>query len=259
MVNYKKSIIYKLCCKDPSIPDEYIGSTTNKNRRKQQHKENSNGQNKNKYNYPVYQFIRENGGFDNWTMIILEEYSCESKIQLCQREREWIEEMKPTLNRKTPIITEEERLERNRQNSLSRSRTDEVKEKRKEYEKTDERREYKKKYREDNIEAIKENQKIFYENNKDILINNIIQKLYNINKVDVKDIKYTISGYSYSKINITVKQSIYHMIIEPLSNSYDKYIIQEIVQEYARSNILNIFSKKIPYKIIIINKIDNIK
>ena len=172
MVNYKKSIIYKLCCKDPSIPDEYIGSTTNKNRRKQQHKENSNGQNKNKYNYPVYQFIRENGGFDNWTMIILEEYSCESKIQLCQREREWIEEMKPTLNRKTPIITEEERLERNRQNSLSRSRTDEVKEKRKEYEKTDERREYKKKYNKEYRkndkfkECDKEYQKQYYQQRK---------------------------------------------------------------------------------------------
>ena len=171
MVNYQKSAIYKLCCKDASITDEYIGSTTNKNRRKQQHKENSNGQNINKCNYPVYQFIRENGGFENWDMIILEEYPCESKIQLCQREREWIEKMKPTLNRKTPIITEEEKLERNRQSSLSRSRTDEYKEKRKEYEKTEKRKEYKKEYnkeykKEYNKECYKEYYKQYYQQKK---------------------------------------------------------------------------------------------
>ena len=28
-VDYSKSVIYKLCCKDPTITDIYIGSTTN--------------------------------------------------------------------------------------------------------------------------------------------------------------------------------------------------------------------------------------
>ena len=38
MVNYNKSTIYKLCCKDTEITDEYVGSTTNFSRRKAHHK-----------------------------------------------------------------------------------------------------------------------------------------------------------------------------------------------------------------------------
>lgn len=159
MVNYKKSMIYKLCCKDPSIPDEYIGSTTNKDRRKNSHKSICNNENNEKYNYPIYQFIRENGGFDNWEMIILEEYPCESKIQLCQRERYWIEERNPTLNIRKPTITFEER-EKYYEEYRNKDETKEYqKEYHKNYEKTDERRRYMKKYN-------KEHNKQYYQQRK---------------------------------------------------------------------------------------------
>ena len=108
MVNYGNGLIYKLCCKDPTITDEYIGSTCNKNRRKQEHKSCCNCETNKNYNYPVNQFIRENGGFDNFDLIILEEYPCESKVQLEMKEREWIEERKPTLNRRIPTRTKQE-------------------------------------------------------------------------------------------------------------------------------------------------------
>jgi len=42
MVNYEKSTIYKIVCKDVNIKDCYVGSTTNFNRRKQEHKYNCN-------------------------------------------------------------------------------------------------------------------------------------------------------------------------------------------------------------------------
>ena len=73
-----------------------------------------NNENDVHYNMPVYVCIRENGGFENWNMIILEEYSCENKHQLIQREREWIEKRKPTLNCRRPIITDEERKQNDR-------------------------------------------------------------------------------------------------------------------------------------------------
>ena len=87
MTDYSKSIIYKLCCKDASITDEYIGSTTNKTKRKYQHKSNCNNENGKRYNLYVYQFIREHGGFDNFDLIVLEEYSCENKQKLLMKER----------------------------------------------------------------------------------------------------------------------------------------------------------------------------
>ena len=38
----------------------------------------------------------------NWTMIVIEEFSCETKMQKHMKEREWIERLKPTLNQVIP-------------------------------------------------------------------------------------------------------------------------------------------------------------
>ena len=112
-VNYNKSIIYKLCCKDPLITDIYVGSTTNFRKRKFNHKSNCINKNNKGYNYYVYQFIRDNGDFDNWDMIMVEEYSCENKKQLDTRERYWIEQLKSSLNKKIPARTKKEWIQDN--------------------------------------------------------------------------------------------------------------------------------------------------
>ena len=102
MPDYSKAIVYKLCCKDPEITDIYVGSTCAKYKRKNQHKENTIGQNSRKYNYRVYQFIREHGNWDNWDMLPIEVYPCESKTELVIRERYWFEKLGATLNTKVP-------------------------------------------------------------------------------------------------------------------------------------------------------------
>jgi predicted GIY-YIG superfamily endonuclease len=76
MVNYNNSIIYKLCCKDPEITEIYVGSTTNFYRRKQKHKSTCNNSNDKGYNLNIYQFIRDNGGWENWQMVEVERYKC---------------------------------------------------------------------------------------------------------------------------------------------------------------------------------------
>jgi len=93
---------------------------------------------------------------------------------------------------------------------------------------------------------------------KEYIINKLLEKIYGKTKIEVKDIEYTISGYSNTKTKILIKQSKYHIIIEPNSNGLDKYLIQEIIQEYAKSELLNIFKNKKLFKIVIINKIDNL-
>lgn len=108
MPDYSKSIVYKLCCKDPEITDIYVGSTCSKYKRKNDHKENTIGQNSRKYNYRVYQFIREHGGFDNWDMTPIEVYPCESKTELVIRERYWFEKLGATLNSQYPQRSHEE-------------------------------------------------------------------------------------------------------------------------------------------------------
>ena len=75
-VNYLNTIIYKIVCKDLSITDVYIGQTTNFRTRKNQHKRNCCNPDAEKHHLKVYQYIRENGGWENFDMIEIEKYSC---------------------------------------------------------------------------------------------------------------------------------------------------------------------------------------
>ncbi len=108
MPDYSKAIIYKLVCKDFNISDIYVGSTCNFNRRKTQHKSTCYNEKDKNYNSRVYEFIRNNGGFDNWDMIMVEEYSCENKRQKEKRERFWMESLKSTLNERNPSRSRKE-------------------------------------------------------------------------------------------------------------------------------------------------------
>ena len=103
MVNYQNSIIYKICCKDVNIKEIYVGSTANQLRiRKSKHKYCCNNENDNNYNLYVYQFIRQNGGFDNWDVVIVENVKCENKQELHKKERFYIEELGAELNKQVP-------------------------------------------------------------------------------------------------------------------------------------------------------------
>ena len=108
MVKYKESSIYKLCCKDPEITDEYIGSTTNFNRRKAEHKQICCSEDDKAYHYKVYECIRAHGGWNNWDMVEIEKYEAVDRKDLHTRERFWIEKMGATLNKCIPTrsITE---------------------------------------------------------------------------------------------------------------------------------------------------------
>jgi len=110
-IDYSKGIIYKLVSKDLSIPDMYIGSTTNFNKRRNCHKNNCINENNPKYNLKVYQFIRDNNGWDNWDMVEIEKYSCKDKNELFKRERYFYEELKPSLNMCFPQRTSKEYFE----------------------------------------------------------------------------------------------------------------------------------------------------
>ena len=93
---------------------------------------------------------------------------------------------------------------------------------------------------------------------KEYIMNKLLENIYSKQGIELKDIEYTVSGYSNTKTRIIIKQSKNHIIIEPNSNGFDKYLIQEIIQEYAKSELLNIFEQSKLFKIVVINKIDNL-
>ena len=78
-INYDETCIYKLICKNPDVIETYIGHTTNMIKRKQGHKTCCNNPNDKSYNFNVYEYIRANGGWDNFNMILLERLSCKDK------------------------------------------------------------------------------------------------------------------------------------------------------------------------------------
>jgi replication factor C subunit 3/5 len=94
--------------------------------------------------------------------------------------------------------------------------------------------------------------------NKEYLVNLILEKIYGKNNIELKDVEYIINGYGNTKTKVTIKQSKYHIIIEPNSNGFDKYLIQEIIQDYAKTELLNIMKYKKLFKIVVINKLDNL-
>ena len=102
MSKYDKFVIYKIYQND--YPDMiYIGSTTNFSQRKSSHKKNINNKTSKKYRYPLYQYIRASGGWDNFTIEIVEKFPCESKGQGLTREKECIEIYNAKLNSIKPI------------------------------------------------------------------------------------------------------------------------------------------------------------
>lgn len=111
MSDYSKTIIYEIICNDETITDCYVGSTTDYSHRCGEHKNNCNDITCKDANYKVYNFIRSNGGWDNWTILEIEKYPCLNNDQARERERYYYDMRNSTLNSQRPFITDEERAE----------------------------------------------------------------------------------------------------------------------------------------------------
>ena len=159
-IDYTRCIIYKLVCKDLEVKDLYIGHTTYFTMRKWGHKRSSNNEKDKSYNQKVYKIIRDNGGWDNWEMLIVEYYTeCKNTNDARSRERYWYETLSATMNTNRPIITKEEFLEVRKDNA--------------------------KRYYGDNKEEVLKQGKLYYEQNRKII--NERNRLYNVtNKEELK-------------------------------------------------------------------------
>ena len=183
MSKYEKTIIYKLCCNDTSITDIYIASSINFDSMKFQHKQNCMDSNSSKHHFRFYQFIRDNGGWENWEMIQIELFKGEDKRDVNSRVRYWVDKLKPTLNRKIPNRTQKEYYVDNKETIIIHNR----------------------KYKKDNEEKITNQQKEYYNNNKETIL--IKSKEYrNNNKEKLKEMIKCECGIEIQK------QSIYKHI-----------------------------------------------
>ena len=133
-IDYSKYSFYKIVCNDLNVKDCYVGSTAHFTSRKANHKIACNLETHPRYNYKIYQIIRNNGGWSNWSMILIDVIPCQNGEEARKKERELYEQLNATMNNNIPNRSHEE---------------------------------YNKEYVEKNKEKIKEKTKLYYEKNKE--------------------------------------------------------------------------------------------
>ena len=204
-INYNNTIIYKIVCNDINIKDIYVGATTDMIRRKQNHKHTCNNEHSREYNRKIYQTIRTNDGFDNWTMLEVEKYPCSNKAESDIRERYWLELLHANMNSQIPSRSIEQYYNEHKEQISQ----------------------YNKEYKINNKEQVSQYKKEYYENNK-IKVNTKIKEYYEENKEKIlqhRNVKCNcLCGGKYTACNKsqhskTPKHLLY--IISTLTNNPD--------------------------------------
>jgi hypothetical protein len=152
-IDYTNVIIYKIVSKDLTITEIYVGHTTNFIQRKYAHKNCCINKNVKGYNFKIYQFIRDNGGWDNFEMIEIEKYPCKDGNEATARERYWYETLNATLNVLVPNRSSQDYYTENKENIIQKVKENYTKNKEKNKEKM---KEYYTKNKEGQIQQSKE-------------------------------------------------------------------------------------------------------
>jgi hypothetical protein len=187
-------IIYEIRPINKELIYSYVGSTKNFIKRKSNHKKDYNDINRKASNRKIYEYIRANGGWDEFEIIPLEECECDSKIQARIREQFFINQIENKLNMK------------------------------KAYRTIAEKNEYKKEYRIQNKEKNEEVKKIYRIEKKLIIAEN--KKLYNAeNKEKIKEQnkKYQIEN---KEKNYEMKKIYREVNKEKIAEQRKKYLIE---------------------------------
>ena len=140
--------IYQIRCKNPNVIDTYVGHTTNKKSRIAEHKYNCCNENSKSYNVYLYSFIRENGGWENWEIITLEQYPCNSKMEAHSRENYYIHHLNSNLNQLSPVLDLENLKQYHEKKSKEKREQTKIK--------LEKKKEERLKYLEENAELIKQ-------------------------------------------------------------------------------------------------------
>jgi hypothetical protein len=156
--DYSRAVVYKIVCKDTCVSFVYVGSTSNYRMRLSHHKSDYFNVSSPRHKLPLYEFMRANGDWTNFEVIIVEEFPCSSKRELEEREQYWKVECGDNMGLKKAHITKEQIKEEAHKHYIE-NREQRLQQAKEYYEAN---KEKKRKYYEVNKERILENSKKRY-------------------------------------------------------------------------------------------------
>lgn len=92
---------------------------------------------------------------------------------------------------------------------------------------------------------------------KKTLIKQFLSMLFSDEVHNITNSTYKVHGSGNIPSDVVIKQSNYHIIIEPNNNNFDRYLIQDVVKEYAKKAPLNVLVSARSFKVVEINNLDN--
>jgi len=164
--DYSNCYIYHIIDKEGII--HYVGSTSNMNSRRSKHKYCCRTEKCKEYNFDIYKYIRDHGGFDKFEIIPIRKIeNISNKTDLRIAERSEMEKFSGLKNMIGSYLTEEERAEKNIETS-KKFRENNPQYLKNMYESNKEQRlEYQNKYYEENKDQILEKKRNYRETNKE--------------------------------------------------------------------------------------------
>jgi hypothetical protein len=201
---YKNGKIYRLV---NNVDDEfYVGSTcTTLTKRLSSHKAKIKKPN----NQQVYKHLN-NIGWEHVSIVLVEEYPCDNKMELERREREVIETLKPSLNKNIPTRTIQEWYVENADKVCEKvtkyraQNADKVRERKAKYRanNADKVREKRAKYNAENADKVRERKARYYAENADKVRESVAKyRAENADKVRERNAKY----YAENREKISAK------------------------------------------------------
>lgn len=112
---------YIIVCNDPNITDCYVGSTKVFRQRKYEHKSRCNNELSEKHHFKIYQTIRANGGWNNWSVKPIDTKIC-NNLEARIHEMKLIEERNAKLNCKNAYTDNEKYQKKYREDNKDKKR-----------------------------------------------------------------------------------------------------------------------------------------
>lgn len=90
------------------------------------------------------------------------------------------------------------------------------------------------------------------------LVNDYLQKIFPAKRLQLYQHEYNINNYGSNIIKVNLFRSKHHIVFTPNNSALDKYIIQEAITDFCKTNDTYFFNNCLPLKIILIKNMDNL-